>query len=223
MMVVLKNKNTGQYFPLQFSNTLLGASDNRNVRKMTLINIYSWKIDEASEENILLRPWVRRLFFEEHNPQNARLYAYRIVERDQMMVSELYPLNTSEVFMIDNSSADPEDRSVQYNASANTIEFGGATGLQLNVVEAEALLGSNLRVNTIDPISVSRETFSLAANSAHPANLEQGIPSPVVITNIQVLNDDADTPAILYELEYLPIIYDESRHHLSINLLVKSN
>lgn len=223
MMVVLKNKNTGQYFPLQFSNTLLGASDNRNVRKMTLINNYSWKIDETSEENALLRPWVRRLFFEEHNPQNARLYAYRIVERDQMMVSELYPLNTSEVFMIDNSSADPEDRSVQYNASANTIEFGGATGLQLNVVEAEALLGSNLRVNTIDPISVSRETFSLAANSAHPANLEQGIPSPVVITNIQVLNDDADTPAILYELEYLPIIYDESRHHLSVNLLVKSN
>jgi len=56
----------------------------------------------------------------------------------------------------------------------------------------------------------------------NPDKLIAKEPSVVGVTNIQLLDNDDVAPAILHEFEYFPIIYDESRHHLSLNFLLKT-
>ena len=81
---------------------------------------------------------------------------------------------------------------------------------------------TNLKVLMSDPIEFLDERFSLLSNCFNPSRYQQRLNSPVAVTNIQLLSSPSEQnpQEIIYELEYLPIIYDESDQHLSLNILL---
>lgn len=221
--VAFKKVSTGQYFPLQFKNTGIGLATGREQIKTAFISNYAMVTNSSSAEIPLLRPWTRQLVFTESNPAQAALHKYAVSRSATSVAAVPVAMADSSIFSINNLAEDPDDRSIQFNSSTNSVEFGGTGGVRLNISEAETVLNSNLVVDTTNPAVVFNERFSLTANCVNPDSFAAGLPSTVVVTNFQVMNDDDDNPAILYELEYLPIIYDEAKHHLSVNFLVKSN
>ena len=82
---------------------------------------------------------------------------------------------------------------------------------------------TNLRLYTEDPMELIDERFSALANCFNPSRFKQGLSNPVAITNIQLMGEqeeDTNIREIVYELEYLPVIYDELDQHISINILL---
>ena len=80
-------------------------------------------------------------------------------------------------------------------------------------------------------VSVTNETFTSVSNNFTKdlINIETGEytsygSAPVAITNIQLISDETEKTnnrkEILYEYEYLPIVYDEKSNHISVNLFI---
>jgi len=85
-----------------------------------------------------------------------------------------------------------------------------------------------MQINTESPISVSDERLSMTYNCFNLENYRANVSSPTVVTNIQLLGNESsegagtlDNKEVIYEFEYLPIIYDELKHHISFNILIK--
>lgn len=71
-----------------------------------------------------------------------------------------------------------------------------------------------------DTLTILNERFSLISNAVNPRNFELGIPSEVAFSNVQLLSTE-DPPRLLYEIEFPPVFYDETKNHLSLNLLFR--
>lgn len=82
-------------------------------------------------------------------------------------------------------------------------------------------------------VSLENEKISLIVNSFNPDTVRAGETSPVAVTNVQLLSssleniisDDGSASSseiaiINLEYEFLPIIYDETTQHLSMNMFV---
>ena len=78
------------------------------------------------------------------------------------------------------------------------------------------------------PISVENEKFSALTDCFNPSAILAGRDSNIAITNIQFLSEVIDEKGkdidyVLYELEYLPIVYNEKNYHFSINFMLNQN
>lgn len=89
--------------------------------------------------------------------------------------------------------------------------------------------------DTYGTFSISNEKLSLLTSTFNTKNFSQESnrqaidSSPVLVTNVQLLNTISDPSSdsvgnvnqILYEYEFLPIIYDEKGQHLSLNYFLR--
>ena len=86
----------------------------------------------------------------------------------------------------------------------------------------------DIYVNRDLPISVENEKFSALTDCFNPSAILAGRNSNIAITNIQFLSEVIDEKGkdidyVLYELEYLPIVYNEKNYHFSINFMLNQN
>jgi hypothetical protein len=214
------------FFPLQFKNKRVGAAFNMGeAYSKTFIGNYNLLSRTAGYSEVvpMMRPWTRVMIFKESEPRSVKFFKLtRTVEADGTMNTTLTrSVGSSDVLTAYNDFEDVARRSIVFNQLYNDISYGGDYGLVVDVASAEELCEANIAVNlgTMQPIE---ERFSLISGCVDPDKFIAKRSSVVGITNIQVLNNDDLDPAILYELEYLPIIYDESKHHLSVNFLTRS-
>lgn len=75
------------------------------------------------------------------------------------------------------------------------------------------------------PVSLENESFSALTNCFSPELILNNDDSSVAVTNIQFVGINKDsrgaiTNHTLYELEYLPIIYNERYYHFSLNFMM---
>lgn len=176
----------------------------------------------SSEKSLLLPPWLRLISFVEKNSTTLR------------STSEVYSLkidNSSNPITIKKdclSSNLYKDIAMSYDGNVITIDnitfnsrFLCNDGYIPNLeVNNEVLLDQpddSLIQESYLPFVLQKEAFSGITNCFHPMKYIDKVDSIVTVTNIQLL-DESET--VLYEYEYLPIIYNETEHHLSMNLFI---
>ena len=226
LLVVLERKDRNTIFPLQFRNSLLSVDPRPSFMSYAAIsnafisNYLPANLATSTSESVeLIRPWTRRIIFKEDNPRNISIYKL-VNGLDGAEYSKTSSIG--DIFEVYNDYDVEALRTIRYNALYNDIEFGGTHGLVLNTARALEIFNTNLQIDATS-IPVLEERFSLVSGCVNPEKFIAGESSVVAITNIQILDNSEDDPAVLYEFEYLPIIYDESRHHLSVNFLLRSN
>ena len=110
--------------------------------------------------------------------------------------------------------------SLVINNSQSSPLYNYSTNLELTseiIIDRDSYLIAN------GPIDLSDETISAMTNCFNPKKYRKNEDSVVAITNIQLIGESetANQEAILYELEYLPIIYKENDQHVSYNIMLK--
>lgn len=203
------------------------------------------KSAESSKLENLFKPWVRRMYFwdqkqisEEVTLSNfVQFYKYRVAT-DSMGIKTkaILRIPTNDIFTTKEVPAVDENGDPIYDEDGNQIyypalDYNGTgneiliRGLVMKLSDGKFLsqYNTNLRLYTEDPMELIDERFSALANCFNPSRFKQGLSNPVAITNIQLMGEqeeDTNIREIVYELEYLPVIYDELDQHISINILL---
>ena len=130
-----------------------------------------------------------------------------------------------------NRVVDVENEETYFTLSVGSIGNDGKRyGIEMNLEEDGTLsyYGNNMIVNPQSPLGISDEKISMTYNCFNLENYRNNVSSPTVITNVQLmdnglLNEEGsyDNREVIYEFEYLPIIYDELTHHISFNIMIK--
>lgn len=237
---VLKNVSTDQYLPIQFKNRAINAYS--EPRPDSGINRAAAFISEnksggygsRSKVDKLELPWVRRFYYEKGNESsNATAYFHRYDINKDLFGHSSY----DETYKVYNDIFKFEDPSHPENSVSAVRDEENADYMKLTInsikvdLDADGTLsyyGNNLKLMDSNPITMDNERLGLTYNCFNIDSVREGSNSIVAVTNIQLLNnliEDAsgtmDDREVLYELEYLPIIYDESKHHLSMNIFIK--
>ena len=110
--------------------------------------------------------------------------------------------------------------SLVINDSQSSPLYNYSTNLELTseiIIDRDSYLIAN------GPIDLSDETISAMTNCFNPKKYRKNEDSVVAITNIQLIGESetASQDTILYELEYLPIIYKENDQHVSYNIMLR--
>ena len=110
--------------------------------------------------------------------------------------------------------------SLVINNGQSSPLYNYSTNLELTseiIIDRDSYLIAN------GPIDLSDETISAMTNCFNPKKYRKNEDSVVAITNIQLIGESeaANQEAILYELEYLPIIYKENDQHVSYNIMLR--
>ena len=110
--------------------------------------------------------------------------------------------------------------SLVINNSQSSPLYNYSTNLELT---SEILIDRDGYLIANGPIDLSDETISAMTNCFNPKKYRKNEDSVVAITNIQLIgkSETADQDSILYELEYLPIIYKENDQHVSYNIMLR--
>lgn len=216
------------FFPLQFINKRMGKAFNTGDSfAKTFIGNYNLlsTTSKYSEVVPMMRPWTRMMLFKESDPRHVKFFKYsRRMQPDGSLSQDLTKVvGVGDILTVYNDYPDEQvaNRSIVFNQLYNDIEYAGDYGLVVNADSISRICEANI-VPVLTDLTPVEERFSLISGCIDPAKFIAGRSSVVGVTNIQVLNNNEEDPAILYELEYLPIIYDESKHHLSLNLLTRS-
>ena len=110
--------------------------------------------------------------------------------------------------------------SLVINNSQSSPLYNYSTNLELT---SEILIDRDSYLIANGPIDLSDETISAMTNCFNPKKYRKNEDSVVAITNIQLIGESEidNQEAILYELEYLPIIYKENDQHVSYNIMLR--
>jgi hypothetical protein len=213
-------------YAIQFYNTTLVDNIQANYadKLAAFISANLLSEDSSTAEQALRLPWKRQMRFLESDPSSLQFFQYRRKTVASVVSEVVDELSDDDgLLYADNTSDDVTDHAVRFVSTDNAIEFMGEKGLQLNTDRFEAICNSSLQLTT-NALAVTAEHFSAISGCVSPQKFIDGVSSPVVVTNIQLIHREADeATTVLYELEYLPIIYDESKHHLSMNFLIRTN
>lgn len=213
--IAFKNKATKGYFPIQVFNSPASVSREDSVSRISSFADNNQKFVRTTEDEVpLFKPWKKRLSFSQRNPEATALYPFNYLNVEGNKRSEVVSSNaiTKGIFEI-------KPDSITFTPP-RYIEFAGEEGLIYFPDRFKEEYKFALNISASTPFSFNNERFSMVSNCFNYEKFKRGVSSPVAVTNIQFLNN-ADPPSILYELEYFPIIYDELRHHLSLNLLLR--
>lgn len=155
--------------------------------------------------NRLLKPWVGHITFSDKN--GGKLYGY----------------------YVNNTAGGVSCKDTEYfgRSSFGHIRGQSTITFSTNVNNDDwAPVPTNFKVyaptsrnDMVPSISLTNERFGGLSNSMDVDKLNKGMSSPVAITNVQLIEEGSEDN-VLYEFEYLPIIYDEKDQHLSFNYVV---
>lgn len=227
-LVAFQHNANDTFFPLQFANKKMGPAFNTGDSfAKTFIGNYNLLSATATYSEVvpMMRPWTRVMVFKEDDPRHVKfLKNSRRLQPDGSLTPELTKVvGVGDILTVYNDypDEDVERRSIVFNQLYNDIEYRGDYGLVVNADSITKICEANI-TPVLTSLTPTEERFSLISGCIDPDKFIAGKSSIVSVTNIQVLNNNDEDPAILYELEYLPIIYDESKHHLSLNILTRS-
>lgn len=237
-MVVYRNKETGEYFPVQFNNDIMNtvSSNGKKVKRPKsglskasefISNNNLGSYGENSRLIKLYSPWIRRLYYISNGPDFGicEVHGYTIRPNS---------LGKREVIEVYNNISDILDASECIlgkikDESTDRYELE-ISKLPVNLDDANriSMFNMNLCVDESNPIVVSSERFSSLFNCLEPSMYRNNKDYSVAVTNVQLLERKPETLSpqsylkniVVYELEYLPIIYNERKNHLSLNLLL---
>ena len=189
----------------------------------------------------LIRPWERRIYYWYKKEENKEVasrndqesYVYnKVTFRKPRKFTDSLGVTSEQIEKVDLTRDDifscPSNDNlygIVYDQNRNGLVINGIL-LKTDEENRLKVFNTNLKIYTSDPLEFLDERFSLLSNCFNPTAYLNNEESPVAVTNIQLLSpDDGNDPReIIYEFEYLPIIYDESRQHISFNILLhKSN
>ena len=238
-MVVYRNKETGEYFPVQFNNEIMNtvSSNGKSVKRpksgLSRANkfISNYSLESYGENSKLIKlfsPWLRRLYYisnGEVSESKCEVHGYGIRANSlgKKEIIEIYN-NVSDIFDTSGTPivATKDESNSRYNLMISDLP------IKLDEKNCISAFNMNLAIDGEDPISLSSERFSTLFNCLEPSRYRNNKDYSVAVTNIQLLAKKPGVTSpksyeknkIVYELEYLPIIYNERSNHLSLNLLL---
>lgn len=241
--VVVKMKDSDNYYPLQFNNdviTSLSSNDKVVYRPLAGISNVSEFIskytdtkasDNDSRIKRLITPWRRRLYLTYQGGEcSYEVHRYGLVP-DYLGIYNLEEVFENTTDIINTSLKDPRENSLmkitvtKNESSGNYNILLNSIPLVLNDNNEFKAYNCNLRLNKrngevdYNTMYLSNEKFSVLFNTFDARKYKIGIDYPVVVTNIQLLGSKNNEKRIIYEMEYLPVIYSELKNHLSLNAL----
>ena len=202
------------------------------------------KSSESSKLEVLFKPWDRRMFYWDKKEISAdtfkrnfvQFYGYRVAT-DSLGVKKkvISKIPTTDIYYTKDSYLLDDEGNIVYDDEGNPIivpalDYEADTnqilihGLILKTRDGLlAGYNTNLRIYLEDPVELLDERFSCIANCFDVEKFKKKLSNPVAITNIQLvgpLEASSGTREVLYEFEYLPVIYDELDQHISVNILL---
>ena len=183
----------------------------------------------------MIIPWRRRLYITYTNGEaSVSVHKYGLIPNylGALEIQEIHD-NTSDIVdtlgeeVINGEKLKKFKVYLTKNETTNNFDiFLSKIPLILNDEHEFSKFGCNLRLDRQDSaqdfeaLTLSDEKFSVIFNAFNPTDYREGINKAIAITNIQLISIANDmTTSILYELEYLPIVYSELKNHISFNIL----
>ena len=245
--VIVNLKDSDVYYPVQFDNSYvksISSSGMEIFRPLSGISkvsefISNYKDTQKSTADSRLQsmmiPWRRRLYITYTNGEaSVSVHKYGLIPNylGALEIQEIHD-NTSDIVdtlgeeVINGEKVKKFKVSLTKNEATNNFNiFLSKIPLVLNDEHEFSKFGCNLRLDRQDSaqdfeaLTLSDEKFSVIFNAFNPTDYREGINKALAITNIQLTSVSEDmTTTILYELEYLPIIYSELKNHISFNIL----
>ena len=228
------NKIVETFIPIQFKPNIVSANETYRpipgaYRAASFID--SCAVEEVSPSSrirYLKAPWVRRLnLWCQGNKSRAEFHKYSVKKNSlgTLEYREIYSA-VNDIYHSDNNVSavtviPSDDREKFY------INFTGGITMDLNKDKTLKAYNNNLKVYNGNSISLVNERTSYTYNCFDFNRYSQGMNSYVGVTNVQLLGRDLaskngayDDREVIYELEYLPIIYDELKNHISFNIML---
>ena len=244
--VIVKTQDSNAYYPIQFNNSYVKSISSGGVevyrpmsgvsRIAEFISNYKdtrKKVRDSRLQSMIV-PWKRRLYIRYSNGQaSVSVHKYGLLPNylGALELQEIYD-NTSDVVdtlgeeIIDGELQKKLQVSLKKNTDSHNFNiFLERIPLILNNENQFSKFGCNLRLDRKDTsqdfeaITLTDERFSVIFNAFDPVSYKEGIDKPLIITNVQLIDNSSDNPKVMYELEYLPIVYSELRNHVSFNIL----
>lgn len=244
-VIMFVDKETNQPIPVQFlntrgtyadSSTTLSTGNYAQTSSDKISTFFSaYNLGPISPDNKktykLIRPWERRLYYwyRKKITQDGVevILEDKVVFRKPRKATDSLGVTKEQIEKVDltrdNIFSCPNESGygIRYENYTNGLRIDG---ILLKTDDEGKLLdfNTNLIVYNEDPLEFMDERFSLLSNCFNPTAFLNGEASPVAVTNIQLLSpfDESNSREIIYEFEYLPVIYDESRQHISFNILL---
>ena len=247
---IFRNNDTLEFFPIQFKNGVINAGGetrpNSSLNRMSSF-INDCIIGPAQKESMvrdLTPPWIRRMYVY-HRPSveatsssdgfdtevefhkySTKKDAFGVASYKEVFsnINDIYTISgdINDFMRIQYQDTDSEKGFV-ITISADTANNKGIKML----LDSEGSLLSTGCVLNVTGIALNDAKYSFTYNCFDLNRYRQGLSCPVGVTNIQLLNksliDSAgsfDNKEVIYEIEYLPIIYDELKNHISFNILL---
>ena len=245
--VIVKTQDSNAYYPIQFNNSYVKSISSGGMevyrpmsgvsRIAEFISNYKdtrKKVEDSRLQSMIV-PWQRRLYIRYTNGQaSVSVHKYGLLPNylGALELQEIHD-NTSDV--VDTLGEERIEGELQKKlqvslvkneASHNFNIFLSKIPLVLNEENQFSKFGCNLRLDRKDTsqdfeaMTLTNERFSVIFNAFDPVSYREGIDKPLAITNVQLIDNSSDNSKVLYELEYLPIIYSELRNHISLNILL---
>lgn len=222
-IVAVKHRNSQALLPLRFPATVLKtnrvttATPNNNVT--TFIMNHMLNDQPLTQLNTglpieLVKPWVRRITL---NKDSCRFAVYeRTLDPATRKVYKQLVSRLPDIFYTDT------DTSIDLNEEQIAIH-----NLHVNKrLGALSTYGIDLSLYNERPIAVTYETFSGVSGAFDSKAVLNKKDSIQCITNLQFIGDlvldsgEIIKDKVLFELEYAPIIYNETTSHLTTYLFI---
>ena len=232
-VVLYKDVVTGEVLPIQFLNAIKTRALNAGVsakyaesgqkKSSEFIHAYSLGyVEKGSRLEKLFEPWVRRMTYWRTYKKGTELEENNKVVFYKYEVGTDYTGAKSRTIVpscIEDMYTTSTPTSIVYNSGRATLDLDISPNNSLSNIAS--IYNTCLSINLDAPAVVSEETLSGISNCFNTTRYQQGLSTPVAITNMQLMSELIDNKRdILYELEYLPIIYDEKDQHISLNLFL---
>ena len=244
--VIVKMSDSDTYYPIQFNNNYIKSISSGGIevyRPLTGVSKIAEFISNYKDTRKKVRdsrlqsmivPWKRRLYIRYSNGQaSVSVHKYGLLPNylGALELQEIYD-NTSDVVdtlgeeVIKGELQKKLQVSLKKNTDSHNFNiFLERIPLILNNENQFSKFGCNLRLDRKDTsqdfeaMTLTDERFSVIFNAFDPVSYKEGIDKPLIITNVQLIDNSSDNPKVMYELEYLPIVYSELRNHVSFNIL----
>lgn len=220
-----------EYFPIQFNNTYLKTvggnaktvyrpkSGTYRIGEFINTNRMYARDTEGSRLTELINPFIRRLCINvKGGDVSVDIHKYGMfkdtfgnLSREEMqgnIFDVIEKMTSSDVSISRSEEGD------QFRIALTRVPIA------LNSSKEFEAFNLNIGLNESSPFKLANETFSVLFNSFNPDNYRKGINTPIVVTNAQFIYRENDSKRIIYEIEFLPVIYSELRNHISLNILM---
>lgn len=220
-----------EYFPIQFNNSMFYtvSSGGKKVyrpksgtfRISNFINSHKKKSKESDESRLteLMNPFVRRISISKQGEDvSVEVHKYAMY-KDTLGIYNKEEVKSNVTDIIQKMTSEDIEFSQTANKKYYRLNFLNMP-LNLNSSKQFTTYDINVGVNTDSPFTLANETFSILFNSLNPDNYRKGIDTPVAVTNVQLLLRENENKRVVYEFEFLPIIYSELNSHVAFNILM---